>query len=171
MLKKKTLFIPELSFDSSGSSVVRFFKNPISGIKIHIDGSNKRIHQICPNSIYNNENMCKICLDNNIDSKITTYDNMNIILCWDIKKSKWSILLLSYYRFTTIFSILSSIGCSNEIIEKGLGPDIIITYYRQQMNFEPIKNNCRVIRGNGIIPDMNLILNYIEKKSKWNIRK
>jgi hypothetical protein len=155
--------IPPLFFDSSGSAMARFF-GKLGMIEVHwAEAKVPSLKMICPNSILK-EKTCLVC--KNDSGKKNSHDRL-ISLAWDCKKNRWSLYLSSHLVFNEIFQQCNKVGVSNQLIENGDGPDVLI----QRMGY---KNEVAVLietiaktRGKDK-PDFDEVLKSAAKKSYWN---
>lgn len=156
-----------LSFDSSGSAVVRFFGDRVAHVVVHMptQACGKPMQLLaCPESIGILGKRCFWC------GKHKQGTNLDRIAAhgWDVEAGKWCVLLAPKGLVSDIKEKMTEMGIDEYVCLHGGGPDVIIQRRsRLPALLSLAMETIGIPRGDNKRPSLEDFLEGMESRSCW----
>jgi hypothetical protein len=173
MPKPKTLVLPPLMFDSSGSAQVRF-AGPLAIVDVHWAKFGAKIAQAklaCPGTAEDDDFlvnggkhavMCKACAAG------TPRKQRGVAIGWDVTSGRWCLFMAAPAVFAEAFEKSVPHGVTPARMTSGDGLNVVVQRVGMSTVVEvvPESGGTRP-QGDAGVPDMALVLAGLRKKSLW----
>lgn len=152
----------QLSFNSSGSAKAKFMGTPIE-VESHWRLETDAERLMCPNRLTDGEFHCSGCSSNLVP-------RMRIILpAWDIKKSKWAVMMMDKESLAILISEMRMAGIDPDLIRTGAGPEFLvqrIKTHKIDFSFLPMVETIGINIPQPP-PDTKVLLRELARQSIW----